>query len=104
MPVLNSTGKAPEGAFSDARTGDNVSGFTLELQNAVKAMTVGGEDLTIECATATEARGVSRRLSFALKALKLPKDAVMISAYHGDAAEELEKAGKPIIRYIRRVK
>ena len=103
MPVLNSTSKAPEGAFKDARTGD-ISGFTLELQNAVKVMTVGGEDLTIECATATEARGVARRLSFALKALKLPKDAVMISAYRGPESEELEKAGKPIIRYIRRVK
>jgi hypothetical protein len=104
MPVLNSTGKAPEGAFSDARTGENVSGFTLELQGAVNAMTVGGEDLTISCDTASQARGLSRRLTFALKALKLPKDTVMISAYHGDVAEDLEKAGKPIVRYIRRVK
>lgn len=78
---------------------------TNELADAIAKLDPAKEEmLVIECETPTEARGYGRRLNKALEMLKLPSTAVKINAYDAEQASKAYSEGKPILRYIQRVK
>jgi hypothetical protein len=102
MAVLNQV-KVDPNAFVSAN-GKGGDSDTSALIEALKNLKVGDEMIAIETATPTEARGYGRRLNKALEELKLSEDQVQISKFDSKVASKLHAEGKPIMRYIRRVK
>lgn len=91
--------------FVSAKSSGGIDPLTQALINGIKDLAPNdGNVIKLECATAKEARGIGRRVSFALKALKLPEDSVILNAFNAKDAEAFEAKGSPIIRKIKRVK
>lgn len=101
MSTINSVKIDPAVFVGSKSTGDSATNALVE---ALKGLKPGEDMLTITCETPTEARGYGRRLNKAIEILKLSEDSVKISAFDSKEATKLYSEGKPIVRYLARVK
>lgn len=98
------TVKANDDIFAGASGAGKTDPLTSQIMDYLRASTVGGDDIKLTLDTAKEARGIGRRVTYALKELKMAEDSVILSRYNGEVAEALEAKKQPIERFIRRVK
>ena len=96
------TVKVDPSVFAGSST--NGDSATLALVEALKALQPNGDMIAIKCDTPSEARGYGRRLNKALEILKATSDQFRISKFDSSAAQQAHSEGKPILRYIARVK
>lgn len=101
MSSIN-TVKIDPSVFTGASTGGDSA--TLALVDALKSLQPDGDMIAIKCDTPSEARGYGRRLNKALEIMKATSDQFRISKFDSAAAQKAHSEGKPILRYIARVK
>ena len=101
MSTINTVKVDPSVFAGSSTSGDSA---TTALVEALKSLKVGEDMIAITCDTPSEARGYGRRLNKAIEILKGTSDQYKISRFDRAAAQKAHSEGKPIVRYLARVK